>query len=204
MGHLAGLLAREEELGQVSAVLVTRELTESERRILPLVQAAAVEHRVEPALILAHVARESSFNPRATHRDVNGKSSYGLMQLRLATAREVAQDPSLPAEALFDPALNVRLGTRYIAKNLARYGGSYPDAIAAYNAGTARKDALGRYVNSRGVPNVQAYVDGVVAALGVYREGRSGLRAQGPTVGPWALAGLGLLGLGLAVALVRE
>ncbi|MGH2670475.1 MAG: transglycosylase SLT domain-containing protein, partial [bacterium] len=201
MGQLAGLLAQADSLAQQVVVAAIRNLTEAERRYLSVIQREATAQGVEATLIMAHVVRESSFNHLATHRDVDGGMSYGLMQLRLETARELVRNPKLPPEVLFNPDLNVQLGTRYIAKQLARYGGSYPDAIAAYNAGTARRDSLGRYVNSRGVPNVQAYVDGVLAALVLYRQGLSAVK--GGLGGPsrawvWA-AGAGVLVLGAVV-----
>jgi len=39
---------------------------------------------------------------------------------------------------LFDPATNIRLGTRYLRKGLEKFGGVAEYALAAYNAGDER------------------------------------------------------------------
>ena len=136
--------------------------------LLPLVTAIAQSAGIDPALVMAVIDAESNFNPTATHRDADGGSSYGLMQLRLETASLLA-GYAVQGPDLFVPEFNIRLGVRYLADQLARYGGNVTDAVAAYNAGTARRNAAGIYVNSRGVPNVQAYVDRVMAAYPRYQ-----------------------------------
>jgi soluble lytic murein transglycosylase-like protein len=137
-------------------------LYNKEQDILPLVQSKADAYGVEPALILAHIKQESAFNPKAYREEPTiNDASTGLMQLLLGTAKTL--DSNTTEEKLYDPEYNVDLGTRLIAKNLARYNGNLQDAIAAYNAGSARKNSDGLYSNSKGVPNVQRYVDKVYA-----------------------------------------
>ena len=41
----------------------------------------------------------------------------------------------MSASLIDDPAYNIRLGSNHIQRLLARYDGSYPLAVAAYNAG---------------------------------------------------------------------
>src|SRR5690606_29756038 len=89
---------------------------------------------VEPALVLALVRQESEFNAAA----VSGAGAVGLMQLLPATAGEVAERLSVAHDATMlsrDPQHNVRLGSRYLAEMIDRFGGSWVRAIAAYNAG---------------------------------------------------------------------
>ena len=78
---------------------------------------------------------ESSFNPNA----VSNKNAYGLMQVRLMTAREL--DPTIESFwQLYDPERNIRLGAVYFSKLLDRYDGDYRMAALAYNMGPTRLD----------------------------------------------------------------
>jgi soluble lytic murein transglycosylase len=69
-------------------------------------------------------------------------NAYGLMQLIPETARRMAKAEKRAFAnplALFDPALNVALGTRYLSSMLARFQGAHWLAAAAYNAGPAAR-----------------------------------------------------------------
>ena len=91
----------------------------------------------EWALIHALIRQESMF-------DVNAKSSAGargLMQIMPSTARHIAKNSGVPYRKAWltsNPKYNITLGSYYIAKLIDRYDGSYPLAIAAYNAGPGR------------------------------------------------------------------
>lgn len=65
----------------------------------------------------------------------------GLMQLLPSAGAEVARRNGLPwngGDSLYDPAVNIELGTRYLAQLAGRFNGSPWLASAAYNAGAAR------------------------------------------------------------------
>jgi soluble lytic murein transglycosylase-like protein len=135
-----------------------------EKEFLPLVTQAAAKYSIPVALLLGHIKQESGFKPNARldEKTSEGKvwdTSWGMMQLLVGTAKTL--DANTTVEKLLDPVYNIDLGAKYISQNLVRYKGNIQDAIAAYNAGSARKDAQGRYINSKGVPNVQKYVDKV-------------------------------------------
>ena len=73
----------------------------------------------------------------------SGANARGLMQLVPATAELVARRNGLNwggAETLYDPAVNIALGVRYLAQMAARFNGSPWLASAAYNAGPNRVD----------------------------------------------------------------
>lgn len=73
----------------------------------------------------------------------SGADARGLMQLLPATAELVARRNGLNwggAETLYDPAVNIALGVRYLAQMAARFNGSPWLASAAYNAGPNRVD----------------------------------------------------------------
>lgn len=82
---------------------------------------------VNPRLVLAVIAVESAFNPRA----VSPKNARGLMQLMPETAaRFGVRDP-------FDMNENVRGGVTYLHDLLLLFRGNLRLALAAYNAGEA-------------------------------------------------------------------
>lgn len=101
---------------------------------LRLAQAAATRHGVPAGLFLRLVAQESGWNPTA--RSVKG--ALGLAQLMPETARDLGVDP-------LDPAQNLEGGARYLRAQYEAFG-SWPLALAAYNAGPG---AVERY---RGIP----------------------------------------------------
>lgn len=144
--------------------------------IWALAEQAGARYAVDPALVMAVIQVESSYNPRAVNPS---DPSYGLMQMLPSTATLVAGRPVSGQELLDDPGLAVDLGTQYLAMGIARYGNTGA-GIAAYNAGVARKNAQGQYVNSQGATTVQAYVDKVLDA---YIDLSGGLR---PLAGPLA------------------
>jgi soluble lytic murein transglycosylase len=91
----------------------------------------------ERPLLLAIVRQESAFAPDA----MSSVGARGLMQLMPATAQRVAgklQLPYSPARLGTDGVYNITLGRSYIETLLDDFGGSYPLAIAAYNAGPGR------------------------------------------------------------------
>jgi hypothetical protein len=74
------------------------------------------------------VRRESGGNPRAVHA-----GNYGLMQIRLGTARAMGYSGS--AAGLLDPAVNMTYAMRYLAGAYRAAGGSESRAVALYARG---------------------------------------------------------------------
>jgi soluble lytic murein transglycosylase len=69
---------------------------------------------------------------------VSSANARGLMQLLPETARRTARQwkQSVPAEAaLFEPAVNVMLGSAHLKDLVDRFDGQLPMALASYNAG---------------------------------------------------------------------
>ena len=123
------------------------------RSIDALIGASATAYSVDPALVRSIVEAESGFNPRAT----SPAGARGLMQLMPETAA------SLGISDAYDPAENLRGGTRYLRGLLDRFG-DVRLAVAAYNAGPAAVERFG------GVPpysETRAYVRRVLTR---YRE----------------------------------
>ena len=100
---------------------------------------AAEKHQIDRWLLMAIARRESAFNPHARSH----AGALGLMQLMPGTATDMARQSGVAlkdAEAVFDPAINIDLGSRYLAGLMKRYGDNRILALAAYNAGPHRVD----------------------------------------------------------------
>jgi peptidoglycan lytic transglycosylase len=137
---------------------------------------------VEPALLLAIVRTESAFDQEA----VSGAGALGLMQLMPGTAKLISKQLQLPYAVdrlTGDGVYNLTLGRAYVEKMLDDFGGSYPLAIAAYNAGPGRiREWLQEYGDPRGkqvdmvdwieaIPftETRLYVQRVLESVQIYR-----------------------------------
>jgi soluble lytic murein transglycosylase len=110
---------------------------------------------IDPAWAYAIIRAESAWMSDAhSHAD-----AYGLMQLLPGVAKKLAKAEKLPYERardLFDPALNVQLGTRFLGRMAAAYDGSPWLASAAYNAGQA---PVGRWLEARGTLEPDFFIE---------------------------------------------
>jgi soluble lytic murein transglycosylase len=102
---------------------------------------SARRNQVDPRLIKAVIWRESKFNPKA----VGKAGEIGLMQImqdRSVADWAKAHNRQIPAKgALFHPALNIEIGSWYLAravKRWSRYKDCHALALAEYNAGLTR------------------------------------------------------------------
>jgi soluble lytic murein transglycosylase len=118
-----------------------------------LIHAEATRRRVDPALAAALIRQESRFTADA----VSGAGARGLMQLMPATAAALARSEGRrwsPA-LLDDPTVNVALGMRHLAGELARWPApAY--ALAAYNAGGTR---VARWRTRRGHDDPELFTE---------------------------------------------
>jgi soluble lytic murein transglycosylase-like protein len=122
----------------------------------PMVNDAATETGVDRALVHAIVTVESGYNPSAVSRT----GAKGLMQLMPATAKRYA------VKNVFDPAQNIRGGTRYIKDLLTLFDGNLELALAAYNAGEQAVLKHGRKIPP--YRETLAYVPRVMALYSKY------------------------------------
>jgi hypothetical protein len=103
-----------------------------------LVEKYSEKNKLEKELVYSLIREESYFRPDA----VSYANAYGLMQLLLKTARQMAYPYRirLYRRDLFKPEINIRFGTEYLRFLLDKYDDKVYLALAAYNAGDHRVD----------------------------------------------------------------
>ena len=146
----------------------------------------AKEKELDPYYVAALIRQESEFNPVALSR----VKAYGLMQLMPSTGKMLGKQEGVavttPA-ALFNPQLNIQLGTHYLRGQLNTWSGNWEETLAAYNAGPGRvKQWLGwgtyrepaEFVESIPFTETREYVQAVLRNADMYRQiygaGKSG------------------------------
>jgi soluble lytic murein transglycosylase len=120
-----------EKNGQLSHDIAER--VRYPRAYWDLFSSASNRLALDPYLVLALSRQESLFNPMAT----SGSNARGLMQLIPSTARKMASQNGMDTEniRLYDPAVNVQLGTTYLKNLFEMFHGDEFHVVAAYNGG---------------------------------------------------------------------
>ncbi|KAA9018816.1 lytic transglycosylase domain-containing protein [Sphingobium limneticum] len=100
-------------------------------------------------MVHAIARQESQFDRQI----VSHAGARGLMQLMPGTAREQAGKLGMSYNpgSLNEPSYNIMLGSGYFQRMLDYYGGSYPLAVAAYNAGPGN---VNKWVRANGDPRM--------------------------------------------------
>lgn len=164
----------------------------------------AAEHDLDPALVASVVEAESSFRPEA----VSPAGARGLMQIRPATWREMNPaatctgdhpPPSCGRDCVYDPAVNIRAGCRYLRQLLDLFGGNLVAALAAYNSGASAVLALEPVdLPVPPFPETERYVRQVVAR---WSEIRARAENAAPVQTPSRPGGMSFAPAGVAVAM---
>jgi soluble lytic murein transglycosylase len=99
------------------------------------IETEANKYKLPPFLVLSLMRQESSFRPYVQ----SPAGALGLMQVMPVTGREIATDlriklPNFPDD-LYQPDINVRIGTNYIQRLVKNFDAHIPLVLAAYNAG---------------------------------------------------------------------
>ena len=143
---------------------------------LPLFKRASHVTAVPLPVLLAFARQESAFEANAR----SPANARGVLQMLPSTARLAAKRAGLPIPStvdLFDPAINIPLGSSHIAWLMRRYDGALPLVAAAYNAGEHRadrwvKDLTGApmdvWIESIPYRETRNYVKNVLAFASVY------------------------------------
>lgn len=122
------------------------------------------------------IRQETIFDPRAKSH----ANAYGLMQLLLPTAKAMARKygATMPNSAvdLFDPALNIELGTAYMKDQFDKFG-RFEFVGIAYNAGPGRVAPwraqlpleIDEFVEAIPFKETRGYVQGIIRNTAQYR-----------------------------------
>jgi len=140
---LAGKLAI--EIGRYDYAIQIAKQASYEKRFYnqlnyPVIQTPSIVNKKtmpRTELILAVIRQESEFDSKAT----SYVGARGMMQLMTYTAKLIAKQAKLPYSKnrlKTDANYNIKLGSYYLSSLLEEYEGSYPFALAAYNAGPNR------------------------------------------------------------------
>jgi soluble lytic murein transglycosylase len=131
---------------------------------------------LDPYQVAGLIRQESVFNARAK----SGANAYGLMQLLIPTARATARKygnlATITGETLFQPALNIELGTAYMRDQFDKFGRIEYVAVA-YNAGPGRVAPwraslpleIDEFVEEIPFKETKGYVQGVIRNSAQYR-----------------------------------
>jgi soluble lytic murein transglycosylase len=132
------------------------------RRVEIAIVREARKNGLDPLLVAAVIHVESRFNPFA----VSGVGACGLMQLMPPTAQWLLEKNGVEAKIrtahLFNPVLNIKLGTAYLAQLMNRFDGDLSLALIAYNAGPGTAHSLTPH--SKAFKRLSSYPQSVLAA----------------------------------------
>ncbi|MGE5244259.1 MAG: transglycosylase SLT domain-containing protein [Betaproteobacteria bacterium] len=110
----------------------------------PIIRRYASAHDLDPYLMAALIAQESTFTPDVR----SAANAYGLMQLLPSTGRHYARKVGyrrFSMHLLTTAESNIRMGMAYFADLVKQFGGSH-FALASYNAGESRVE---RWISER-------------------------------------------------------
>lgn len=103
------------------------------------IQNDTLNYNLDPFLVLAVIREESRFNPKALSRS----KAHGLMQIIPKTGKGIASRLKIKPfdeQKMFDPSVNIQMGTYYLSSLLKRFDGNFYLALASYNGGPNRID----------------------------------------------------------------
>ena len=153
------------------------------------IQAESAKNNLDPYLVASLIRQESEFDPSA----ISHANAYGLMQLLPSVGKKMAHEEGITSFQTFqllDPAMNIRLGTRYLRQMLDRFGGVQEYALAAYNAGDSRVvdwqaagpySGIDEFVESIPFTETREYVEAILRNEETYRAIDDFARTHGAT-----------------------
>jgi soluble lytic murein transglycosylase len=124
---------------------------------------------LDPYQVAGLIRQETIFTARAR----SGAAAYGLMQVLVPTAKLTARkygvSREITAETLYEPRLNIQLGTAYLRDQIDKFG-RIEYVAAAYNAGPARIPAwkatlpaeIDEWAEAVPFKETRGYIQGVV------------------------------------------
>ena len=137
----------------------------------------ASKNEVDPYLLAGLIRQESEFSANVISRS----NAHGLTQIMPATGRDLARRLGIKGYTqgmLFEPAVNLRMGSYYLKSLINSLDGSLAQALASYNAGKGRvtqwlergeyRDPA-EFIESIPFNETRGYVQSVIRNAGIYR-----------------------------------
>ena len=143
----------------------------------PWLEECGHRYNVDPLLLAAVIRAESKFFPRA----VSEQGALGLMQIVPQTAIWAASEMGLVdfnPDKLYDPNVNINIGSWYLGQLLLEFDNNEVLALAAYNCGRgciqqwlSSRNSLAEEVNFENLPyaETRSYVQKVLKNYHWYR-----------------------------------
>jgi soluble lytic murein transglycosylase len=141
------------------------------------IKTESAKNNLDPYLVASLIRQESEFDSRV----ISHANAYGLMQLLPSVGKQLAREEGIShfeTFQLLDPAMNIRLGTRYLRQMLDKFGGVQEYALAAYNAGDNRVvdwqsagpySGIDEFVESIPFTETREYVEAILRNEETYR-----------------------------------
>lgn len=115
-------------LAAAAAVMLIHPASAQRANYEQMVASHAAANGVPAELVHRVIVRESRYNPRAV-----SKGNYGMMQIKLATARGLGYTGT--AQGLLDPDTNLTYAVKYLAGAYRVAGGNHNRAVSYYAGG---------------------------------------------------------------------
>src|SRR5690606_9615908 len=131
--------------------------------------------------VYAMIAVESGYNPRA----ISSKDAIGLMQITPIAVLDAIRECNVHApsrEQLFQPLLNVKIGSCFLRHLLKMYGDDMVLALAHYNGGGRQVEKIRR--GEAPVPETANYILKVLYVRSVCTD-KEALTRVGHEALPW-------------------
>ena len=126
------LLAVPAEGADKISALFSRYNPQQAEEIAQVAKNTAKNYEVNPNIIAAIIVHESGVRPFA----VSKGGDYGLMQVRWKVHKSAYPELKTSPSLLFDPAVNIRIGTEIFARYYAKKG-TIKGALLRYSGGNS-------------------------------------------------------------------
>jgi len=145
------------------------------------VEKYSAKNGLDPHLTYAVIREESRFRSQA----LSGAAAHGLMQIIPSTGKLLAKALGMRYSRwnMYEPRVNIEMGTYYLAGLIKRFNGNIPLALAGYNGGPARVDRwlknydkfdLDEFVEDIPISETRNYVKKVMKSYYGYKRTYSG------------------------------
>ncbi len=115
------------------------------------------KYEIDRLFVASMILEESHYGAEV----ISWAGALGLMQIMPQTGRELARELKIGHfhnAMLFDPEINIEMGTKYMKSLMDRFEGNHALVVGAYNAGPAR---MGRWVKEMGISDLDEFIEDI-------------------------------------------